>query len=109
MVKPPFSMNVRTNIGREFLKLLDRAFPPDNPLSKLFNKHTVKISYKRMPNMAQAVAGLNAKVLSEEIQVEQQPQCNCRGGIANCSVQGQCLANGVVQGGIFFLASCELR
>ena len=29
---PPFSMNVRTNIGKEFLNLLDKAFPPDNPL-----------------------------------------------------------------------------
>ena len=61
---PPFSLNVRTNIGKEFLNLLDRAFPPDNPLSKLFNRQTVKISYKRMPNMAQAVAGHNTRVLS---------------------------------------------
>ena len=41
---PPFSLNVRTNIGKEFLNLLGRAFPPDNPLSRLFNKQTVKIS-----------------------------------------------------------------
>ena len=40
---PPFSMNVRTSIGKEFLNLLDKAFPPDNPLSKLFNRQTVKI------------------------------------------------------------------
>ena len=86
---PPFSLDVRTNIGREFLKLLDRAFPPDNPLSKLFNKHTVKVSYKRMPNMAQAVAGHNSKILSEDRQVEQQPQCNCRGGKDSCPVQGR--------------------
>ena len=78
-------MNVRTNIGKEFLNLLDKAFPPDNPLSKLFNRQTVKISYKRMPNMAQAVAGHNSKrrkeVLSLSLVViawEDLPPALCR-------------------------------
>ena len=31
---PPFSLNVKTNVGKEFLKLLDRSFPPSNPLVK---------------------------------------------------------------------------
>ena len=69
---PPFSMNVKTNIGKDFLNLVDRAFPPDNPLSKLFNRQTVKLSYKRMPNMSQAVAGHNSKILSEDRGVEEQ-------------------------------------
>ena len=93
---PPFSVNVSTNIGRMFLTLLDRSFTPDNPLSKLFNRHTVKISYKRMPNMAQAVAGHNSKILRDDSQNNQQPGCNCMGGPATCPVQGQCQATGVV-------------
>ena len=48
---PPFSANVSTNVGKEFLKLIDTAFPPNNPLHKLFTRNTVKISYKCMPNM----------------------------------------------------------
>jgi hypothetical protein len=31
---PPYSMNVKSNIGKEFLKLVDTAFPPGNPLRK---------------------------------------------------------------------------
>ena len=48
---PPFSNHVRTNVGKEFLKLVDTAFPPSNPLHKLFNRHTLKLSYRCMPNM----------------------------------------------------------
>ena len=29
---PPFSKNVSTNIGRKFLEILDKCFPPSNPL-----------------------------------------------------------------------------
>ena len=67
---PTFSLSVKTNVGKEFLDLLDRSFPPDNPLSKLFNRHTVKVSYKCMPNMATAtsIARHNSKVLSEGTQ-----------------------------------------
>ena len=64
--------NISTNIGKEFLNLLDRAFQPDNPQS--FNRQTVKFRYKRMPNMVQKVAGHNARVLREDRQAVQQPQ-----------------------------------
>ena len=48
---PPFNCTVKTNIGREFLKLVDECFPPQNPLSKIFNRQTIKISYSGSPNM----------------------------------------------------------
>ena len=41
---PPFSSNVSTNIGRKFFTLLEKHFPKNNPLHKLFNKNTIKIS-----------------------------------------------------------------
>ena len=63
---PPFSNHVRTNVGKEFLKLVDTAFPPSNPLHKLFNRHTLKLSYRCMPNMAQAVARHNKGILSKK-------------------------------------------
>ena len=94
---PPFSKNVKTNIGKEFLKLLDTAFPLSNPLHRLFTRHTVKISYRRMPNMAQALSRHNSKILNEDTQ---QPQptlaCNCRGGQSNCPVGGKCRTESVV-------------
>lgn len=35
---PPFSRNVQTNIGREFLNLIEKCFPPNHKLRKRFNK-----------------------------------------------------------------------
>ena len=81
---PPFSSSVKSNVGRDFLHLLDTAFPPSNPLHKLFSRQTVKISYKCMPNMAQAVARHNANVVKDELpqQVQANPGCNCNDGPA---------------------------
>jgi hypothetical protein len=94
---PPYSANVKTNIGRDFLKLIESAFPPSNPLHKLFTRQTVKISYKCMPSMAHAVARHNVKTLKDDPQpVAQQPGCNCRGGTGVCPVQGRCLTESVV-------------
>ena len=59
---PPWNSEVETNIGKEFLKLVDECFPPENPLSKIFNRKSVKVSFSTTPNMEQIIAGKNAKV-----------------------------------------------
>ena len=41
---PPYSMNVETNIGKTFLKLVKKPFPRNNSFHKIFNKSTIKIS-----------------------------------------------------------------
>ena len=88
---------MKTQIGKEFLKLIDTAFPQTNPLHKLFTRQTVKVSYKCMPNMAKAVAQHNVKTLKDDTQrIVQQPGCNCQGGPGQCSVQGKCLTDSVV-------------
>ena len=96
---PPFSKSIKTNIGKEFLKLIDAAFPRSNPLHKLFSRQTVKISYKCMPIMAQAVSRHNVQILSEPPAAQAapaKPSCNCRQGPASCPVQGRCLTDSVV-------------
>ena len=94
---PPYSVNVRTNIGQEFFKLIDRAFPPSNPLSKIFGRQTVKISYKCMPSMAKAVSRHYVKLSKEDQeQAQTPPGCNCRGVTAVCPVQGRCKTDSVV-------------
>ena len=77
---PPYSTNVSTNIGAKFLRTIDTCFPPCNPLSKLINRNTVKISYRCMPNMGQVLATHNAKILKQEEVQQLPPGCNCRGG-----------------------------
>ena len=85
-----------SNIGKEFLKLLDKSFPPYNPLCKNFNRQTVKLGYKCMPNMASAVAMHNKKLLQEDQQDADLPGCNCQVGPAVCPVQGRCLTKSVI-------------
>ena len=95
---PPWSQNVSTNVGAEFLKLIDECFPPSNPLSKILNRNTVKVSYRCMPNMGLILSRHNSKVMQED-RVPTQPQptgCNCRRGPASCPVNGACLTEGVV-------------
>ena len=42
---PPYSMNVQTNIGREFLNLVSKHFPKNHRYRKIFNKNNMKVSY----------------------------------------------------------------
>ena len=49
-----------------------------------------------MPNMAQAVAGHNSKIMREDRPLVEQPVCNCRGGPQTCPVGGKCLTSCLV-------------
>ena len=44
---PAFSKNVKTNIARNFLHLVDTHFPAGHKLHKIFNRNTVKVSYRQ--------------------------------------------------------------
>ena len=63
---PPFSLNVATNVGQEFLKLIDKHFPPGHILHSVINRQTVKIGYRCMPSIGAQIAKHNAKILSKE-------------------------------------------
>ena len=41
----PYSKNVTTKVGKFFLGLINKHFPPNHKLHKLFNRNNVKISY----------------------------------------------------------------
>ena len=82
-------------MGALFLKIRESCFPPSNPLHKIFNRNTVKVSYRTMPNMKQIISMHNAQIAKGQ---EPQPLagCNCRGGKANCPLNGACLTEGLV-------------
>ena len=48
---PPFSLNVKTNVGNLFFKIMRKNILRTNPLSKIFNEDTVKISYSYTRNI----------------------------------------------------------
>ena len=61
---PPFSKNVSTNIGHRFLALVDKHFPKDHKLRKIFNRNTIKISYSCMNNTKQIIDNHNKRILN---------------------------------------------
>ena len=71
---PPYNHIVTTNVGKEFLNLVDQCFPPGNPLRKIFNRNNVKISYSTTPNMAQIISGKNQKLLGKK---DNMKTCSC--------------------------------
>ena len=81
---PPWNSAVKTNVGKQFLRLIDTSFSRNNPLRKLFNRSTVKVSYKCMPNMSSLVSSHNTKLLQGGPNQQPPQGCNCRGGPCNC-------------------------
>ena len=59
---PPYSMNVQTNIGREFLNLVSKHFPKKHRYNKIFNKNTVKVSYSCTDNLQTIIKNHNRKI-----------------------------------------------
>ena len=92
---PPFSRNVKTNIGKIFINLVKKHFETKNPLSKIINKKNMKISYSCMENIKSIIKKHNKKIL-ESNRKEEIPPCNCRNK-NNCPLKGgQCRQKDVV-------------
>ena len=92
---PPWNSEVETNIGKEFLKLVEECFPPENPLSKIFNRKSVKVSYSTTPNMEQIIAGKNAKVLNEQPNENPKKTCSCTKD-KECPLGKRCLEKEII-------------
>ena len=73
---PPFNRELKTNLGKEFLKILDKHFPPNHYLHKHINRKTVKISYSCTKNMENIIAARNKQILRKK--EEENRKCNCR-------------------------------
>ena len=66
----PHNVNVKTNIGRIFLRLIDRHFPRHHKYGKLFNRNNIKISYSCMPNMASVIRNHNTRLLKDPTPID---------------------------------------
>ena len=67
---PPFSKDTSTSIGHNFLALVDKHFPKDHKLRKIFNRNTIKISYGCMNNTKQIIGNHNKRILTASIQID---------------------------------------
>ena len=98
---PPYSKNVRTNVGKIFLNLIDKHFPPSNCLHKIFNRNSVKVSYSCMDNCKSIISKHNTRMLSTPKSTTQTSSstnsatCNCNNS-NECPLQKKCLLDCIV-------------
>ena len=65
-----YNKNTSTNIGHKFLALVDKQFPNDHKLRKIFNRNTIKISYSCMNNTKQIIDNHNKRILTASTQID---------------------------------------
>ena len=102
----PFSKSVKTNVGRTFLNHIDKHFPPSNPLHKVFNRNSVKVSYSCMENIKSTISNLDYKLLSNDLLAS--AQCNCK-NVKECPLDGKCLVKNIVYRVSTKMYSCLIR
>ena len=91
---PPYSSALKTYLGKEFLNLVDKNFPINNPLHQIINRKTIKLSYSCTPNMRTIIANHNRKILTADKTTESS-RCSCRNK-TTCPVPGECCQPNVV-------------
>ena len=67
-------MNVKTNVGKTFFKLLRKHFPPTHPMYTIFNKNKIKITYSCFSNMGSIISSHNKHILNSN---NNEYRCNC--------------------------------
>ena len=93
---PLFSEHVKSNIGKVFLHLLEKHFPPHHCLHKICNKNNVKVSYSCMPNMAAIIFRHNKALLAQRTKpADTVPPCNCRTK-TSCPMKKLCCESSII-------------
>ena len=93
---PPFDLQVKTNVAKTFLGLIDKHFPAHHRLHKILNRNTVKVSYSCMQNVASYISSHNKNILKQN---DAHPRlCNCNNRTL-CPLDGKCLTPAVIYKG----------
>ena len=93
---PPFSANVKTNVGRLFLKLVRTHFHKNHRYHKIFNMNTIKVSYSCTRNVGSVIKTHNASVLRKEQPLTR--KCSCPARVV-CPLDNQCLESNILYEG----------
>ena len=89
---PSYSMNVKTNVGKIFFKLLRKYFPPSHPIYTIFNTNKVKINYSCFPIIGLIISSHNKKILYSD---NTKYGCNCNDK-NKCPLDNKCLTPRIV-------------
>ena len=85
---PPYSQNLKTNIGKLLIKLVRKHFPKNSKYHKIFNLNTLKLSYCCTTNVGNIIKQRNSKVLNKTNHNINR-KCNCRSK-SNFPLNGDC-------------------
>ena len=95
---PPFSLNVNSKIGKQFLHLITTTFDENHPYNKIFNRNTIKISYSCTSNFKSKIIAHNNKILNKDNTNDKNNTndklCNCRK--EPCPLNNQCLISNII-------------
>ena len=91
---PSFCKNVKTNIAKQFLHLLDKNFGRNHKYHKIFNRNHVKNSYSGMDNVKNIISSHNKKIINSGNEANGKT-CNCRNK-SNCPLDNKYLTNKIV-------------
>ena len=86
---------MKTNIGREFLNLIEKCFPANHKFRKLFNKNNLKLSYTQLKTDHRWTQQDHHKTEPAIWRWNTPQPCNCREP-NKCPLSGECLVNHVV-------------
>ena len=93
---PSFCRLASINVGKYFLKLIDKQFKHNNIQHKIFKRKTLKISYSCTKNIFQIINNHNEEIIKEfhdrtnnNNNNSKQNECNCKTRM-NCPLNGLC-------------------
>jgi len=94
---PPYSQNVETKVGKSFLQLIDQCFPKTNPLHKIFNRNTLKLSYSCISHVKTIISSHNKAQLNKPSNQSDEidNNCNCRNK-NTCPLEGNCNIRNII-------------
>ena len=92
--QPPFSKQLKTPIGKLFLRLIKKHFNKDHQLYKILNERCLKLSYCCMNNIKDEIAAHNKKILNYKKDEDNTRLCNCR--LEECPMEGKCLKSNII-------------
>ena len=99
---PPFCQSVKTNIGKLFLKLIEKHFKDNTKLNRIINKNNCKISYSCMPNIKSIIQKHNKRTMNthnktpaNNTEPDETKLCNCRKS-NECPLENKCQVKNVI-------------
>ena len=94
---PAYSVNVKTNVGKLFMRLIDKHFSSHHEFHKLFNCNNAKLSYSCMPSTKTVIQKHNLKIMenpkptNKTCSCQQKPDC-----LLNQNCLSECLVYNAV-------------